>query len=105
MARGRYYADGYHNGAEAAKVNIQEDPSLLAKYVEQDRLGEFVGELREHQVQFAGDISYDVGRGVTERQYESWESGFTDGFFATVKKWIKGYRPTERQRTLLNRRR
>lgn len=103
--RGRYYLDGYQRGAEAAKVNIQEEPESLAKYASKDRLGEYVGELREHQVQFEGDISYDVGRGVTEKQYESWEEGFAHGFFKAVEKWLVGYRPVQSQRTLMNRRR
>lgn len=87
--RGRYYLDGFRNGAEAAKVNIDVDAANLLKYAEKDRLGEYAGEIREHQVQMAGDISYDVGRGVTERQYEAWESGFYAGFEGTVNKWLK----------------
>lgn len=88
--KSQWYLDGYAEGQEASQVSLTEkqERADLEKYFEEDRLGEFVGEIREHQVQMAGDISYEVGQpgGPTERQYELWEEGFTDGFIEAVEK-------------------
>ncbi len=88
-----WYLDGYDAGAEAANDNLSHPEARkdLERRHEEDRLGEFVGELREHQIQFEGDISYDVGRsgGPTERQYELWEEGFTDGFIRNVERALE----------------
>lgn len=83
-----WYSDGYDAGAEAAVDNLADPPSRadLERAFEREAVGEIAGEIREHQSQFAGDLSYDVGRrgGPTERQFELWEEGFTAGFIATV---------------------
>jgi len=86
-----WYLSGFEDGVEAANVNLAEDPDGLRSYYEKDRLGEYAGEIREHQSQFAGDISYEVGRkgGPTERQFEQWDEGFTDGFIQTVERELK----------------
>lgn len=91
-SRGRYYRDGEDEGRYAARVGLG-DPAErkeLRQMLEEDRLGEAAGQIREHGVQMAGDISYDVGRGVTERQYESWEKGFYAGYEKEVRKALKG---------------
>ena len=101
--KGTWYRDGFEAGKAAALDNLAEPDSRkeLEEYAERDELGAFVGELREHQVQFAGDVSYDVGEpgGPTERQYELWEEGFTEGFIETAEEGLakptrKGKPPT-----------
>lgn len=59
----------------------------LRQALAEDRLGEIAGQVREHQVQMAGDISYDVGRpgGPTSVQMDRWEEGFYAGFEAQVR--------------------
>ena len=87
-SRSRWYLDGYEEGKFAAIVNLETSTRAeMFQALHDDRLGEIAGQVRDHQVQMAGDISYDVGRplGPTERQYESWESGFYDGFADRVK--------------------
>lgn len=80
--RDPWFQDGYAEGSEAADVNVEDDPEGMHEALEEDRLGEIAGEVREHQVQMAGDLSYDVGRkgGPTEAQYERYEEGFYRGF-------------------------
>jgi len=92
MSQYDYYRDGVKAGEEAAGHNIEHGPSRkeLLEYIKADRVGEYAQGIREHQVQFAGDISYDVGDTVTERQYELWEEGFFKGFIAYVEAWHKG---------------
>lgn len=91
--RSEWYYEGFREGFYAAQVNLTEKDSRLdlERYAAQDRLGEYAGEIREHQVQMAGDISYEVDRegGPTEAQYEAWEQGFYDGFEKTVRKELK----------------
>lgn len=88
-SQSRWYIDGFEEGRFAAQVNLEtpEGRDELRDALEEDRLGEIAGEIRDHQVQMAGDISYDVDRpgGPTEAQYEKWEEGFYDGFEAEVR--------------------
>lgn len=78
--RSRWYRAGCAEGEFAAEVNVREPDSVeeLKKAIEEDRVGEVCGQIREHQVQMAGDVSYDVDKpgGPTEEQYERWEDGF-----------------------------
>ena len=89
-SQSRWYLDGYEEGREAAIVNLAEPggEDELLEALEKDRLGEIAGQVREHQVQMAGDISYDVGRpgGPTEAQFEKFEEGFYAGFEAEVRR-------------------
>lgn len=86
-----FYRDGFAAGVEAAEHNISDPASRrdLLRYIAQDRVGEYAGEIREHQRQFADDISYDVDSTVTERQFELWEEGFYKGFEKTAMSWHK----------------
>ena len=84
-----FYLDGYSAGQDAAMHNLNDDWKEIEKAYHDDELGEIVNQIREHQVQMAGDISYDVGKTVTENQYEKWENGFTQGFIDDVNKAMK----------------
>jgi hypothetical protein len=92
--KSKWYVQGYSAGGDAALDNLSSPGAReeVLQYASEDRLGEYVQMIREHQVQFAGDISYDVGQpgGPTELQYEQYEDGFTDGFIANVKASVKG---------------
>ena len=88
-SRSRWYLDGYDEGVFAAQVNLEEPGGMeeMREAVERDELGEIAGQVREHQVQMAGDISYEVDRpgGPTSAQMDLWEEGFYAGFEATVR--------------------
>jgi len=91
---GEFRRDGYADGVFAAQVNLVDYLEELKEYAARDELGAYAEEIREHQRQFAGDISYEVtddprSGGVTERQYEHFEEGFTKGFIDTVQKALR----------------
>ena len=85
--KGKWFDDGYAQGEFAATVAVAEDEAELRKAMDDDELGRIAGEIRGHQTQMAGDISYDVGKpnGPTEAQYERWDQGFTAGFVEGVR--------------------
>lgn len=87
-SRSQWYRDGFGEGADAAQVNVEIDREEMLQALEDDNLGELAGQVREHGVQMAGDISYDVDRpgGPTSAQYERWEEGFYAGFEAQARK-------------------
>lgn len=92
-SRGRWYLAGYDEGADAAQATLDE-PGGRAEMQEalaEDRLGEIAGEIREHQIQMAGDISYDVDRpgGPTSAQMDRWDEGFYAGFEAQVRMMLR----------------
>lgn len=84
-----HYLRGLQEGEYAFDANwgILEERKDLRKHAGNCTLGEVVGQIRENQVQYAGDISYDVGRrgGVTIKQYDRFEEGFTAGFLKRAK--------------------
>jgi hypothetical protein len=92
--RSLWYDKGYSEGRHAAEVALAtpSERRAVQEAIDRDLLGELAGEVREHQAQFAGDITYDVGRpgGPTERQYELWENGFFDAYRKTA---LRGPRP------------
>lgn len=89
--RGAWFNDGYFQGRQYASYGLgdKDECKALRKANKEDNLGEFAGELRSNQIQMAGDISYDVGHGVTEHQYEMWEEGFFAGYMETVENYFK----------------
>lgn len=78
----RWFEDGYVEGRYAAEVNLEIDRDEMFDAYQEGTLGEIAQEIREHQTQMAGDLSYEVDRpgGPTEDEYESWENGFYQGF-------------------------
>jgi hypothetical protein len=84
--KGRYYKEGYDEGETSAFYTLAEKGGRaeLKEARKQGRIGEIVGEIRSNQVQMAGDISYDVGDTITEKQYESWDEGFTHGYMDRI---------------------
>lgn len=88
--KSEYYRDGFDAGEFSAMVNLNEDRDELMKAYENKEIGEIVGQVREHQVQMAGDISYDVmhdeddeptnTRWIKPSEFDEWQEGFTDGF-------------------------
>lgn len=78
--KSEWYRDGYESGRDSARMNLSAEYDDALKHYEEDEIGEYVGELRSIQVQYAGDISYDVGRELSEEDYEEWEDGFFSGF-------------------------
>ena len=90
-SRSYWYRDGYESGKQAAKDNLSnaEARKDLERAFCEDEIGEFSSDIRSHQVQMEGDISYDVGSEVTENQYEKWTDGFHDGFEDQTKKKMK----------------
>ena len=96
MARGKWYRDGLDEGCATAEVVLSEpvEQAAIREAIRNDTVGEISGGIREHQVQMAGDISYDVDRpgGPTEEQYERWEEGFFAGFEQCLRKGFRGGR-------------
>jgi len=96
--KSEYYNSGYLNGSFSAEVNIQDNLKEIKKAFKNDEIGEIVGQIREMQTQYAGDISYDVmydendipnsTRNIKISEYEEWENGFYQGFYDTVKKYL-----------------
>jgi len=90
--KSKWYRDGYNDGRNSAETNLSVEYDDALKHYEEDNIGEYIGELRSIQVQYAGDISYDVkrdefdeSRSITEEQYEDWEDGFYAGFTHEVR--------------------
>ena len=93
--KSNYYLDGYDAGVYSAETNLAEDFDGLVEAYKNDELGDVVGELREHQTQFAGDISYDVmydeedtptpTKWIKPSEYDEWEDGFYSGFYDAVR--------------------
>lgn len=87
--RDEYYLRGFREGEYAFDTNWNIPPERedIIRQSKSCSLGEVVGQIWENQVQYTGDISYDVGRrgGVTMKQYDRFEEGFTAGFLKRAK--------------------
>ena len=70
-SKSAWYRDGVEVGRAVARNVLREKGGLkeLRDAARKHDIGEIIEQIRGHQVQFAGDISYDVGRsgGPTER--------------------------------------
>ena len=83
--KSEWYEQGHEAGKWSAHDNLSVEFEDAMKYYERGDIGEYVGEIRQIQVQYAGDISYEVGKELTEEEYDEWEEGFFDGFSERVR--------------------
>ncbi|MCK4545418.1 hypothetical protein KAU43_07755 [candidate division WOR-3 bacterium] len=93
--KSEYYNDGFDAGQNSAMFNLEDDREELIQKYKDDELGEVIGHLREHQVQMAGDISYDVmydeedtptsTRWIKPSEYAEWEEGYDAGYIETIR--------------------
>jgi hypothetical protein len=85
MAKGKFYQYGFDEG-KSASYDTDWQPGEMQEKFDNDELGEVVSQILENWQQMAGTIYYDD---CTDKQLESFESGFMDGFSKGVKEQMK----------------